>query len=57
MSDDPDVVRRQICANVGSVIVAGNALSHLILNAVHDFGGLVPFHDYISSAFGNDFAC
>jgi adenylate cyclase len=46
VSDNPDVIRRQTFANVGSLVVAGNALSHLVMNASHSFWGLMPLHIY-----------
>jgi class 3 adenylate cyclase len=46
VSTVPDIVRRQIFANVGALVIAGNALSHLVINASHDFWGLMPLHIY-----------
>lgn len=46
VSDNPDIVRRQIFANVGSLVVAGNALSHLVMNASHSLWALMPLHIY-----------
>jgi len=46
VSNDPDVVRRQRCVNVGAYALAGNTLSHLIINSVHDFRGLLPVNVY-----------
>lgn len=46
VSADPDVVRRQRCVNVASFVIAGNAASHLVFNALYDFHGLLPIHLY-----------
>ncbi|UJW86635.1 adenylate/guanylate cyclase domain-containing protein [Devosia sp. SL43] len=46
VSDNPDVIRRQTFANVGSLVVAGNALSHLVMNASYSLWGLMPLHIY-----------
>lgn len=46
VTDVPEVVRRQVFANVCALIVAGNALSHLVINASHNFLGLMPLHIY-----------
>jgi adenylate cyclase len=40
VSTDKKVMRRQICVNVASFAVAGTALSHLVINSLHDFQGL-----------------
>jgi adenylate cyclase len=44
VSTDKKVVRRQICVNVASFAVAATALSHLVINAFHDFHGLILVH-------------
>lgn len=41
VSTDELVVERQRCVNVAAFVVAATALSHLIINAFHDFRGLV----------------
>ena len=41
VSTDPLVIERQRCVNVAAFAVAATALSHLIINAVHDFRGLI----------------
>jgi len=46
VSSDPDVVRRQRCVNVGVYATAANSASHLIINAVYDFHGLLILHFY-----------
>jgi adenylate cyclase len=46
ISKDPDVVRRQRCVNVGAFAVAGDSVSHLIMNSLHDFHGLLPVNIY-----------
>lgn len=45
-SSDPEIRRRHRFANVASYVVAANALSHLVINAVHDVWGLMPLHVY-----------
>lgn len=46
VSADPEIRRRQAFANAACYVVAGNALSHLVINAVHDLWGLLPLHLY-----------
>ena len=41
VSADEHVIERQRCVNVAAFAVAATALSHLIINAVHDFRGLM----------------
>lgn len=41
VSTDALVIERQRCVNVAAFAVAATALSHLIINAVHDFRGLI----------------
>jgi adenylate cyclase len=41
VSTDELVIERQRCVNVAAFVVAATALSHLIINAFHDFRGLV----------------
>jgi adenylate cyclase len=42
VSKDEQIVRRQRCVNVASFAVVATAASHLIINSVHDFRGLLP---------------
>ncbi|MBX9777676.1 MAG: adenylate/guanylate cyclase domain-containing protein [Xanthobacteraceae bacterium] len=46
VSNDPDVVRRQRCVNVGAFVTSANAGSHLVFNSFYDFWGLLPLHVY-----------
>ena len=46
VTDDPGIARRQSFANVAAFVVAGNALSHLVMNATHNFWELMPLHIY-----------
>lgn len=46
VTDDPGIARRQVFANVGAFIIAANALSHLVINATHNFWALMPLHIY-----------
>lgn len=46
VSTEPDVVRRQRCANVIAFVVASDAVSHLLMNSLHDFAGLLPVNIY-----------
>ena len=46
VTDDPGIARRQVFANVGAFIIAANALSHLVINASHNFWALMPLHIY-----------
>jgi adenylate cyclase len=41
---NPEVARRQRITNIAAFAAAGNALSHLLINAVHDAGGLISVH-------------
>jgi adenylate cyclase len=41
VSTDELVIERQRCVNVAAFAVAATALSHLIINAFHDFHGLI----------------
>lgn len=45
-SADPEIRRRQSFANVACYVVTANALSHLVINAAHDFDGLMALHLY-----------
>ena len=46
VSRDPDVVRRQRCVNVAALAVAANAASHLVINSLYEFRGLIVIHIY-----------
>ena len=41
VSSDERVIERQRCVNVAAFAVAATALSHLIINGLHDFHGLI----------------
>ncbi len=41
VSKDEQIIRRQRCVNVAAFATAATALSHLIMNSVHDFHGLL----------------
>src|SRR5258707_12317762 len=41
VATDEQVVERQRCVNVAAFAVAATALSHLIINSLHDFRGLI----------------
>src|SRR5438270_11807503 len=42
VSTDEQIIRRQRCVNVGAFAMIATAGSHLIMNSVHDFRGLLP---------------
>jgi adenylate cyclase len=44
VATDEQVVERQRCVNVAAFAVAATALSHLIINSLHDFRGLIPIN-------------
>ncbi|NIK50183.1 adenylate/guanylate cyclase domain-containing protein [Variibacter gotjawalensis] len=46
MTSDPQLARRQRSVNVAAFAGAGNAISHLVVNAMHDFGGLMWVNAY-----------
>jgi adenylate cyclase len=46
VSSDPDVVRRQRCVNAAAFATAANAGSHLVINTLYDFHGLIIIHVY-----------
>ena len=46
ISHDPQVVRRQRVTNVAAFATVGNTISHLIINSIHDFEGLLVIHVY-----------
>jgi adenylate cyclase len=41
VATDEQIVERQRCVNVAAFAVAATALSHLIINSLHDFRGLI----------------
>src|SRR3979409_503025 len=41
VATDEQVVERQRCVNVAAFAVAATALSHLVINSLHDFRGLI----------------
>jgi adenylate cyclase len=43
---DPQIVRRQRCVNVAAYSFAANAMSHFVINSLHDFRGLLPVNIY-----------
>src|ERR1700723_2624011 len=46
ISHDPQVVRRQRVTNVAAFATVGNTISHLIINSIHNFEGLLAIHIY-----------
>src|SRR5215813_6572001 len=46
VSTAPDVVRRQRCVNVAALATVGNTISHLVMNGVHNFRGLLILNIY-----------
>ena len=46
ISHDPQVVRRQRVTNVAVFATVGNTISHLIINSIHNFEGLLAIHAY-----------
>ena len=46
VSTDPDIVRRQRCVNVAVLAAVGNTLTHLAINALHNFHGLLVINVY-----------
>src|SRR6516162_1883527 len=46
ISRDPQVTRRQRVTNVAAFATVGNTISHLIINSIHDFEGLLVIHIY-----------
>jgi adenylate cyclase len=44
VTEDKDVARRQRITNIGAFSAAGTALSHLVINALHNAGGLIAIH-------------
>jgi adenylate cyclase len=45
-SNDPDIVRRQRCVNVIAFAAAADTLSHLVMNSLYNFTGLLPVNIY-----------
>jgi adenylate cyclase len=46
VTTDPEVARRQRFTNIAAYVIAANAASHLVINAVYDFRGLLVVHVY-----------
>jgi adenylate cyclase len=46
ISHDPQVIRRQRVTNVAAFATVGNTISHLIINSIHNFEGLLVIHVY-----------
>jgi adenylate cyclase len=46
ISHDPQLVRRQRVTNVAAFATVGNTISHLIINSIHNFEGLLVVHVY-----------
>src|SRR6516165_9368543 len=46
VSHDPQVIRRQRVTNVAAFATVGNTISHLIINSIHNFEGLLVIHIY-----------
>ena len=46
VTSDPKIARRQRCVNVAAFAAAGSALSHLVMNSVYNFHGLMVIHVY-----------
>jgi adenylate cyclase len=46
VSKDPDVIRRQRAVNVAAFAIVGNTVSHLVMNGLHNFYGLLPLNIY-----------
>ena len=46
VAHDPQIVRRQRCVNVAAYSFAANAMSHFIINSLHDFRGLLFVNIY-----------
>jgi adenylate cyclase len=46
VTHDPQVVRRQRVTNVAAFATVGNTISHLIINSIHNFEGLLVIHVY-----------
>jgi hypothetical protein len=41
---NPEIARRQRITNIGAFVAAGTTIGHLVINAVHDPGGLISVH-------------
>jgi adenylate cyclase len=46
VATDPQIVRLQRCTNVAAFAIAANSTSHLLINAVYDFDGLLIVNIY-----------
>jgi adenylate cyclase len=46
VATDPQTVRRQRCVNVAAYAIIANTISHLVINALHDFDGLMVINVY-----------
>jgi adenylate cyclase len=46
VSPDPQVVRGQRCVNIAAYATVATALSHLVMNSIHDFQGLLIINIY-----------
>jgi adenylate cyclase len=44
VTTNPEIARRQRITNIGAFVAGGTTLAHLVINAVHDPGGLVVVH-------------
>jgi adenylate cyclase len=44
VTTDPEIARRQRITNIGAFAAAGTSFSHLVINALHDAGGLIVIH-------------
>jgi adenylate cyclase len=46
VAENPEIVRRQRCVNVAALVVATNALSHLVILSIYNLKGLMVIHAY-----------
>ncbi len=46
VSTDPHVIRRQRCVNVAVLATVGSTISHIVMNSLHDFYGLIVVNIY-----------
>jgi adenylate cyclase len=44
VTTNPEIARRQRITNIGAFVAAGTTIGHLVINAVHDPGGLISVH-------------
>src|SRR5262249_1108641 len=42
VSKDPQTIRRQRCVNLAAIATVATTFTHLIINSIHDFRGLLP---------------